>query len=259
MKISKYLSVFQKTLVGLIPKVLYNKLRIIFKKFLYLHYYGGNLNCPCCGGRYKSFLSYGRNPKSNIRCPYDDSLERHRFLWIYLINKTNFFQDKNRVLHFGPEDCFQTHFKKMTNLDYISADLYSPKAMIKMDITNISYKANYFDFIICLHVLEHVLDDYKAIKELFRVLKTGGMVFVQCPINYNLKKTFEDRTIRSPEEREKIFGQSDHVRIYGTDFKERLESVGFRVKVVKCGNFLLAKTIKKYVLNNNDMLYICSK
>jgi len=250
---------FHKMLVRIMPKALYNKILKIYKKILYAYYSGNNFICPCCGGHYRKFLSFGRFHRSNVRCPYDDSLERHRLLWIYLMNETNFFQGNHRVLHFGPEDCFQNYFKTLSNLQYISADLDSYKAMIEIDITKIMYKANYFNYIICSHVLEHVLDDNKAMIELFRVLEPGGMVFVQCPINYKLEKTFEDRTITSPEDRERIFGQSDHVRIYGPDFKERLKRAGFQVKVEKYAHLLPNNIIKKFVLNKNDEIFICTK
>ena len=164
------------------------------------------------------------------------------------MNETNFFQGSHRVLHFGPEDCFQNYFKNLSTLQYISADLDSHKAMIKMDIIKIMYKANYFDYIICLHVLEHVLDDYKAIRELFRVLKPGGMVLLQCPINYKLEKTFEDRTITSPEDRKRLFGQSDHVRIYGDDFFDRLKEAGFLVTVIKKEDIVPPAEDQKYSL-----------
>ena len=175
------------------------------------------------------------------------------------MNEINFHQGNHRILHFAPEDCFQNYFKTKSNLQYISADLNSPKAMIQMDITKIRYDANYFDFIICLHILEHVLDDNKAMQELFRVLKPGGMAFLQCPIDYKLEKTFEDRTITSHEDRIKFFGQSDHVRIYGPDFKDRLKRAGFHVKVEKCANFLSNYIISKYVLSKNDEIFICTK
>jgi len=259
MRIFIYFARFQKLLIKLMPLALYNKIRRKYKKILYLYYSGNKFACPFCGGHYKKFLSYGRIPRPNVRCPYDDSLGRHRLLWIYLMKEINFYQGSYRLLHFAPEDCFQNYFKTISNLQYVSADLNSPKAMIKMNITNIKYKTNSFDFIICLQVLEHVLDDTKAMRELCRVLKPGGIAFLQFPINYKLEKTFEDETITSPEDRVKFFGQSDHVRIYGPDFKERLKSAGFHVNVEKCSNFLSDNNIKKFALNRSNEIIVCTK
>ena len=101
-------------------------------------------------------------------------MERHRLLCLFLKNRTNLFHDKLKVLHVSPEYFFQKTFKSMSNLDYISADLNSPYAMIRMDVTNILYEGNYFDVILCSHVLEHVVDDKKAMLKFFRVLKPGA-------------------------------------------------------------------------------------
>lgn len=145
----------------------------------------------------------------------------------------------------------------MSNLDYISADLNSPMAMVKMDITNILYEDNSFDVILCSHVLEHVVDDRKAMRELFRVLKPGGWGILQVPILRD--KTFEDPSIVSPEDRERIFGQKDHVRIYGRDYKDRLEEAGFTVKVDGYVRELGDDKIKKHGLSEDQDIYFCAK
>ncbi len=147
----------------------------------------------------------------------------------------------------------------MPNLDYISADLDSPLAMVKMDITNILYEDNSFDVILCSHVLEHVVDDQKAMRELFRVLKPGGWAILGSPMDLNRDKTFEDPNIVSPEDQIRTFGYPGHVRIYGRDYKERLEKAGFAVRVDSYVRELSPDTIKKYGLMREEDIYVCTK
>ncbi|MEK7873336.1 MAG: methyltransferase domain-containing protein, partial [Chloroflexota bacterium] len=136
-----------------------------------------------------------------------------------------------RVLDVAPLPVLQAKYVKLPNLDYLSVDIASPIAMVRMDITAIGCPRDQFDCILCYHVLEHVPDDRKALQELFRVLKPGGWAILQSPIDATRPKTFEDFSVTSPEERERVFGQSDHVRIYGLDYKDRLTSAGFIVRV----------------------------
>lgn len=215
--------------------------------------------CPCCGWHFRKFLPYGAMKRPNVGCPRCDSAERHRLLMLYLKNRTNLFSDNLRVLHFAPEYIFQKSFESMPNLDYISADLDSPLAMVKMDITNILYEDNSFDVILCSHVLEHVVDDQKAMRELFRVLKPGGWAILGSPMDLNRDKTFEDPSIASPEDQIRTFGYPGHVRIYGRDYKERLEKAGFTVRVDSYVRELSPDTIKKYGLMRDEDIYVCTK
>jgi SAM-dependent methyltransferase len=215
-------------------------------------YKGNAVTCPCCGHSFASFASYGYVKRPNVLCRHCLSLERHRSLWLYFHQKTNLFKDKLRVLHFAPEHQLQEKFKNAPNLDYISADLDMPTAMIQMDITNITFPDNAFDVIICNHVLEHVPDDHLAMSELYRVLKPGGWAILQTPMS-NKAETEEDLTITDPKERERRFGQDDHVRTYGMDKKDRLESVGFKVDLDKFLYELPAATIAQYRLMLEDI------
>ena len=244
---------------SLIPKRVYFELFHFYLNLRSMLYIGGNFICPCCNGHFRKFLSYGMNHRSNVQCPRCGSVERHRLMWLYLKNKTKFFSDNLRVLYFAPKFFFQKKFENMPNLDLISADIDSPIATVKMDITDILYKENSFNVIICNHVLEHIVDDQKAMKELFRVLKPGGWAIIQCPIDYRREITYEDKSITIPKDRERFFGQKDHVRRYGRDFKERLKKAGFILKVDDYIRSLRDDKIRKYRLKQNEKIYFCIK
>lgn len=193
-----------------------------------LPYRGNRVYCPCCDSHFHRFIPYG--PRRNGMCPRCDSLDRHRLLWLYLPDCTNIFRDRLKVLHFAPEATFQKMLCGAPNLEYTSADLDSPLAMVSLDITDISYTENTFDVILCSHVLEHIPDDRKAMSELYRVLKPGGWALLLVPFDAERSETFEDPNVVDPKERERLFGQFDHVRVYGRDFKDRLEHAGFTVR-----------------------------
>ena len=158
----------------------------------------------------------------------------------------------------APEQCFLNRFKKL-NHEYITADLYSPIADIKADITNLPFDDDSFDVILCNHVLEHIQDDIKAMRELFRVMKKGGMGIFQIPQDLNRESTFEDNTIIDRKERAKIFGQYDHVRIYGLDYFEKLRSVGFKVREIAYNNEISADLSDKYRLMKGEILPVVFK
>jgi SAM-dependent methyltransferase len=220
-------------------------------------YQGEPLVCPCCEGHFKQFMPF--RGKINSRCPGCGSLKRHRLIWLYLKERTHFFSAPLTVLHFAPEYLFQKVFEKMPNLDYFSADWASPRSRIKMDITNITYEADTFDAIITNHVLEHVTDDVRAMSELRRVLKPGGFAILQSPVNRNFEKTYEDPSVTSPKDRKRAFGQEDHVRIYGRDYKNRLEQAGFTVKLDNFAHGLGLEKIRRHVLPAEEPVYYCTK
>lgn len=212
---------------------------------------GRAVKCPCCGSRFSKFASYGHVKRDNALCRWCLSLERHRGLWLYIHEKTNLLKDPLKVLHFAPEHQFQELLKNSPNVDYISADLDMPTAMLQMDITDITFEDNTFDVILCNHVLEHVPDDTKAMSELYRVLKPGGWAILQTPMS-SAAETVEDLTL-TPEQRIEAFGQDDHVRTYGMDKKDRLESVGFKVELDQYLNELPDAIIHHYGILREDI------
>lgn len=214
--------------------------------------------CPCCRASVRRFLPYGLERREEARCPVCAALERHRLIWLYFTQKTDLFDGTPRkMLHVAPEPQLSRHFSSKEYIDYLSADLMNPRAMVKMDITDIQYPDNTFDVIYCSHVLEHVPDDRKAMREFHRVLKPGGWAILQVPIT--AETTFEDPTVTSPEERERLFGQHDHVRRYGPDYKDRLADAGFSVKVDGFVRELDEKEIARMGLMQSEDVYFCTK
>lgn len=237
---------------AIIPKKYLREAGLLVLRGTAFLYKGKNYTCPCCGHSFRSFASYGYQARPNALCRWCLSLERHRGLWLYLHEQTDIFDRPLKMLHFAPEHQFQELFKNSTNIDYTSADLDMPTAMVKMDITNITFPDNTFDIIICNHVLEHVPDDRKAMSELFRALKPGGWAILQTPMS-NKTSTDEDLSISDPKKREQLYGQNDHVRTYGMDKKDRLESVGFTVKLDKYLFELPASVTQKHAIICEDI------
>jgi len=221
---------------------------------------GNTFTDPIDGKSFKAFLPYGYGKqRNNVLSPSTLSLERHRLLWLYLQNETDFFRAKIKVLHFAPEQAFYKRFRAMANLDYVTTDLNSPLADVKADICNLPFADNAFDFILCNHVLEHIPNDTKAMQELLRVMKPGGMGIFQVPQDLGLKETFEDNTITDQKERAKIFGQYDHVRIYGRDYFDKLRNIGFTVNEVDYTASLSPEEIERYCLAKGEIVPVVHK
>lgn len=217
-------------IIRYVPRKYLQRVGGVGLKILGLFYSGSNVICPICGKNFSKFLPYGRiNPRPNALCPNCQSLERHRLIWLYLKERTNFFSRDQHVLHIAPEACFIRRFEARHRDRYITADIESPLAKVKMDIHQIPFADNTFDVVLCNHVLEHVNDDIRAMSEIRRVLKPGGFSILQVPFFSPVpEKTFEDPSITDPRAREKAFGQDDHVRKYGRDYSARLERAGLQ-------------------------------
>jgi SAM-dependent methyltransferase len=225
-----------------------------------IYYKGSTYTDPIDGKSFRKFLPYGYGKqRPNVLSPSTLSLERHRLLWLYLKSETDFFTAHKKVLHIAPEQCFLKRFKEQKNLEYITADLYSPIADIKADICDLPFEENSFDVVFSNHVLEHIEDDKKAMSELYRVMKPNGMGIMQIPQDLNREKTYEDFSITDAKERTKHFGQYDHVRIYGRDYFNRLRAVGFTVNEIDYSKTLSADLIQKYCLVKGEILPICTK
>ena len=178
---------------------------------------------------------------------------------LYLRDRTGFFKDRLKVLDIAPMKIFQKQCKALANIDYVSADVTGEPASVRSDLTAIAFSDNRFDCIFCYHVLEHIQEDTKAMRELFRVLKPGGWAIPQVPIDWERDKTLEDPAIVTPEQRECFYRQFDHVRLYGRDYKDRLEEAGFDVKLDDYAQTLDDKVIEKYGLKKGEIIFFCTK
>jgi len=214
--------------------------------------------CPLCRGYLAGFEPFGVIPRPEACCPRCGSLERHRLVWLFMLARTNLFDGtRKRLLHVAPEPAFDAPLARVRGLDRITADLSNQSAMMRMDLTNIPLPAQHFDIILCSHVLEHIPDDRQAMRELYRVLRTGGWAILQVPVLR--ETTFEDPAVTSPAERLRLFGQEDHVRVYGRDYQSRLGSAGFHVTVEDFGATLPPSKRRYFGLQEGDAVYFCRK
>ncbi|MFZ2905042.1 MAG: class I SAM-dependent methyltransferase [Cyclobacteriaceae bacterium] len=244
-------------LVRYVPRKYLQRISGVGLKVVGLFYKGSNVICPICQSGFRKFLPYGRiNPRENALCPNCLSLERHRLIWMYLKEQTDFFKSGKDVLHIAPEACYITRFEKLHGDRYITADIESPLAKVKMDIHQIPFGDNHFDVVLCNHVLEHVRDDIQAMREIKRVLKPGGIAILQIPFfNPVPEVTFEDASITDKREREKIFGQDDHVRKYGKDYPKRIEQSGLLAVEEAYVNNLTEEVRQKFGLVKGEIIY----
>ncbi len=229
-------------------------------KVVAIFYRGNKVACPVCRKTFSKFVPYGRNPpRNNALCPNCLALERHRLMWLFLKERTDFFSSPLKVLHVAPEICFIKTFEALDNLDYITADIESPLAKVKMDIHQIPFPDSTFDVAFCNHVMEHVEDDILAMRELNRVLKPGGWAIIQSPMDHSRTVTYEDKNLLSAEDREKAHGQKDHLRTYGQDYPLRLEESGFKVTPVDLVQEKGKDIAERYALPHDEVIYLCHK
>lgn len=272
-----------KLILNTIPRPLLIRLSYVARPIIAFSLRGTHFTDPIDGKSFKSMLPYGyETQRNNVLSPSTLSLERHRLLWLYLNEETDFFKSELvsdssftntkriklrdaetnsalKVLHFAPEQAFYKLFRNQKNLDYTTTDLFSPLADVKADICNLPFEDNQYDVILCNHVLEHIPDDTKAMQELYRVLKPGGMAILQIPQDLSRATTFADDSITDQKERAKIFGQYDHVRIYGRDYFDKLRSIGFKVIEEDYTNKIAPELVEKYCLAKGEIIPVCFK
>lgn len=236
-------------------KLLYRLLPQRLRRVLFR---GDERYCPLCESSVRRFYTAGLSARPDARCPVCGALERHRLFRLVAGEKTDLFDGREkRILHIAPEEAIERLVRGLPNVDYLSADLEDPRAMVRMDITNIDYPEGAFDVILCSHVLEHVPDDRKALREFHRVLSPTGWGIIQIPVTDPV--TFEDFTITDPEERLRVFGQRDHVRRYGPDVRERMEEAGFFVEEIATESMASPEEIRRMGLMSGDRIYVCRK
>ncbi len=240
----------------LTPGGLRYRLRRLFERARALTMRGTVVTCPCCDHSFSRFLPAGVAKRPNARCPNCGSLERHRMVWLYLQRQTNFLSANLSVLDVAPEEFMQRKLHALANLDYLSIDLVSPLAMKKMDVTKLELTDESFDVAFCNHVFEHIPNDLQAMREVRRILKSGGWAILQTPVDLSRATTDEDPSITDPQELLRRFGQTDHIRIYGRDLFDRLREAGWDISTPALESWLTAKEIQHYALNPAEPLII---
>ncbi len=222
-----------------------------------IKYRGDAVYCVCCEQSFSSFMPH--RSRNNVKCPNCKVMVRHRVIWLYL--KRNWTVKPNahvRFLHVAPEPAISRLVTQLENIEYVSIDINPNRAMYAMDLTNITFEENSFDIILCSHVLEHIPDDRKAMRELYKVLKPGGFAILLVPIDKSRSETYENWQLTTPEERLIHFGQEDHVRWYGLDYADRLADAGFKVKILPVVDIVDKSDMERYGIRPMDM-YVCYK
>jgi SAM-dependent methyltransferase len=219
----------------------------------------GRVECPCCAGRFDRFRPFGPNRRPNAQCPGCGALERHRLIWLYLRDHTDLLQKPARVLHVAPEPVLRRHLAAVPGIDYVCGDREAGVGDHRLDVTRLPFEDESFDVILCNHVLEHVPDDHRAMGELYRVLRTGGWAVLQTPLDGKRSETFEDPAVTTPEQRERVYGQHDHVRIYGLDLYDRLRGAGFVLELNYAARDLPPEEVARYGVPANQPVMVCRK
>ena len=232
------------------------RLRHVYHRLRGRAYRGDRVACPICGGRFRTFLPFGVVRRENAQCPACGALERHRLLWMWLERRTDLFRAPHTLLHVAPEALLARRLAETPGLRYVSADLESPRARLRADATRLPFRDGSFDVILGLHVLEHVPDDAAAMRELRRVLAPGGWAVLQSPVDIARAATFEDWSVTDPAARERVFGQRDHVRIYGADYEDRLRAAGFAVEASAFAGELPEEEARRFGIDRDETLTI---
>ena len=210
------------------------------------------VKCNVCGWEGFKFraIAGASYIRYNASCPGCGSAERQRALIEYLNKKGSLSEKGINILDIGPVRGFRTYFEAK-GCNYISIDLISSTAMVKMDATQMSFSDDTFDFIICSHVLEHIKDDIRAIKEMFRVLRSEGVCYIMVPFNRN-------RTDSIEYEKPNIL-EIGHVRAYGLDILDRIKSVWFKVEMINLIAELGKDNISRYGIGTEEFCFLCAK
>jgi predicted SAM-dependent methyltransferase len=249
----------KQILLLLIPKNILLKLENRLRRLFALPYKGDGVYCPICAMEFRKFIPLNPNKvKTNYLCPQCGSAQRQRLLYLYLSAKCLILTEPINLLHFSPRPCLINKLKQIPGLTYVTSDPTAKNMDRNHDLTDIDEGDNSYDLIVCYHILEHIIEDRKAMQEIFRILKPSGTALFQVP--FWDKETYEDSALTSPEQRLKAFGQKDHVRIYGyQDFINRLSNAGFQVTPVTYAKQLGPKICTKYGLDEEEVIFVCRK
>ncbi len=244
---------------------------VIRPVYLFRHR-GNKYICPFCGYKSDTLNPFGEESdviekyhivgagRRNVSCLKCGAHDRERLIFVYLKFVAKIFDGRKlSILHMAPEPRISNKILENKDLEYVCGDLFTegyayPDYVKNMNLLALPIENDRFDIVICNHVMEHIPEDTKAMSELFRVLKGGGIAILQVPISYSTEKTIENFSITNPDERKRRFGQSDNCRIYGMDYVERLKSVGFDVEMKN-----ISKDFPQFALNPEEKVFICTK
>lgn len=221
---------------------------------------GRAYQCPVCGASVRAFTRGGGSLRVRQQgyCPRCNAKARHRRVWLHCERHTTLIDQETRLLHVAPKYCLSRRLARMDNVDYLAIDLVrGPHVTDVGDLTDLRLQSESFDAVLCVHVLEHIVDDRAAIAEMWRVLKPGGWAVVSVPLDLGAP-TFEDSSIVTPDDRRRAFGEADHVRVYGRDVCARLEDAGFQVELYRADN-LDDDAITRHGLTRDEHVLMCTK
>ena len=218
----------------IIPKTVIKNNEKLLRNLVSIFYIGNKYQCNICSFKMSHFIKLKNN---NKLCPKCGSLGRTRKLWSLIENNI----DGKTILHFSPSPSIKAKIELINNINYVTTDYAGEfKASKKLNIESIDEPNDTYDLVICYHILEHIENDIKAMKELIRIIKPNGKCLIQTP--FKTGNIYENNEIKTEEERLLHFGQKDHLRIYSVEgLRNRLERVGFKTNLEE------HKTIK----NNN--------
>ncbi|MBN2383077.1 class I SAM-dependent methyltransferase [bacterium] len=243
------------TIRKVLPTPFFPFAKNIYRHYKHIKHFGWKHACPLCGGRFRSFIKHGYDDI----CPHCAAPNRYRLLWLYLKQRTNFWSDSLSILDISPFHYFKKTCIELALHDYVSVDIAALNVSVNADLVSLPFRDNSFDCILCYHVLEHIRDHKKALKEMYRVLNSEGFALIQSPINLSNMVTIEDLSPLDQETRIQLFGQADHFRIYGQDYPEILEQGGFQVTVDDFVRQLDTDCVERYRLDPNELVYRCIK
>lgn len=217
---------------------------------------GDAVRCPLCDGRFDAFKpAWNRAQAICWRC---GAHERHRFTWLLLEQRPELLDRARSLLHFAPEYAIERRLRERTDLRYVTTDLDPTKGELVLDLEALDLPDGAFDAVLCSHVLEHVSDDARAMRELRRIVAPGGWALVMVPIDQGRAFTYEDPSITTPDGRRDAFWQEDHVRLYAPDVADRLAAAGFAVERVQAGEALGPPVVLRHGLLAGEELHLCS-